>query len=140
MIKKSDLFIYNTLYHIAHLARTSLIVQGDDWRIKREEALIEIRDMVEGILEQEATDPLERLVEQGRAEWVAEEATPVKVLWIAVYTHRFGNDVMPYFRTLDQPLTEDEVIANLCDWEGDTREDEHIDIAGPYPYTLDELT
>jgi hypothetical protein len=36
---------------------------------------------------------------------------------------------------LDQPLTEEEVIENLDDWEGDTREDEHIDIAGPYPYT-----
>lgn len=136
MIKKSDLFIHSTLWHIAHLARTSLIVEGDDWRIKREEALIEIRDIVEGILGQEATypDPLQDMIEKGLGEWVKEEA-PVKVLWIAVYTHRFGNDVIPYFRTLDQPLTEEEVIENLDDWEGDTREDEHIDIAGPYPYT-----
>lgn len=53
-------------------------------------------------------------------------------LWIAVYTHRFGNDVIPYFLPRNSPLTEELAILNLDDWEGDTREDEHIDILGPY--------
>ena len=96
-----DLNVHNTLRHISTLAQSVLVDISDDWRIKRENALIEIRDEVVGLLGmiEEATpspvskiimqeyrtwhdkfkkqvpipNPLERLVEQGRAEWVNEE-------------------------------------------------------------------
>ena len=53
-------------------------------------------------------------------------------LWIAVYSHRFGNDVTPYFLPTVRTLTEEYVIQQLDDWEGDTREDENIVIFGPF--------
>ncbi len=191
----SDLYIYNTLDAIRETAYKSLIVEGPDWRIQREKALHNIMALVDAVVAEKAPvpNPLERLVEQGRAEWVKIPARELgrgsdeylnewdvfiqplaeflgiepygfdptvsytqgnkmvqlptwfvelfnkkleeksdRRLWIAIYTHRFGNEVIPYILPATQVLTQKTVIEGLSDWEGDTREDEHLDIAGPY--------
>ena len=55
-----------------------------------------------------------------------------RLLWIAVYTHRYGNDVIPFVLPEGTVLTDEMVIAGLSDWEGDEREDEWLHIAGGY--------
>jgi hypothetical protein len=61
--------------------------------------------------------------------------TPAPNLWIAIYHHRHGTDAIPFYQT--EPLTPEQVIATLDNWEGegseDPREDEYLDICGPFP-------
>ena len=51
-------------------------------------------------------------------------------LWIVRYSHRYGHDCWPEFRAEDSPLSEEEVIDGLEDWEPDR--DEYIEIFGPF--------
>lgn len=46
-------------------------------------------------------------------------------VWVSAYHHRHGVDLMVF----DGPVTEEEVIALLSDWEADR--EEFIDIDGP---------
>lgn len=52
------------------------------------------------------------------------------IFWIVIYTHRHGVDVWPFFS--DEMPTESEITNNLDDWEGDTREDEYVEVRGPF--------
>ena len=62
-------------------------------------------------------------------------------LYISVYYHRFGQNIKPIFVGDNDlaPEPEDIIEALGDDWEGDTRDDEHIDIFGPFnvPEELD---
>jgi hypothetical protein len=57
-----------------------------------------------------------------------------KRCWIVQYHHRFGVDAWPVFNT--RKPTERQVIKTLYDWEGDEREDEWIEILGPWSIPL----
>ena len=50
--------------------------------------------------------------------------------WVIVYYHRHGTDAWPVFR--QRRPTEKQIIATLSDWEGDEREDEWLEILGPW--------
>jgi len=54
----------------------------------------------------------------------------IKKCWIAIYTHRHGLDVWPIFSP-EAPIIED-LIKELDNWEGDNRDDEFFEIAGPF--------
>lgn len=58
----------------------------------------------------------------------------MKNLWIAVYHHRFGTDVFPFFLEPNEELTDEMVISEKIgdEWEGDEREDEWLEHYGPY--------
>lgn len=54
-----------------------------------------------------------------------------KQLFIVTFHHRHGTDVWPSF----EPITEEEVIEKLKandEWEGDTRDDEYVEVTGPF--------
>lgn len=57
--------------------------------------------------------------------------------WVVIYHHRHGVDAWPVFRKKRKP-TEKQIIKTLADWEGDTREDEWLEIRGPFEI-LEEL-
>lgn len=51
--------------------------------------------------------------------------------WVVLYFHRHGTDAWPVFQ-VNRP-TEKKIIAELQEeWEGDTRDDEWIEIRGPW--------
>lgn len=50
--------------------------------------------------------------------------------WIVMHYHRYGTDVWPVFAK--RAPTEKSVIAKIEDWEGDTRDDEWVEIIGPF--------
>jgi len=58
-------------------------------------------------------------------------------LYIIRYSHRHGHDVWPVFSTTEP--SEDEIIANLDDWEGEEA-DEYLEITGPHPYPAEGLS
>jgi hypothetical protein len=68
-----------------------------------------------------------------------------KQLWIGIYHHRHGVDVCPYFQ--EEPLTEEQIIEVLGDeYEGpggktpeeDVREEEYVEVAGPWEIPVDD--
>lgn len=50
--------------------------------------------------------------------------------WVILYFHRYGTDGWPWFS--QRKPTEKQVISTLMDWEGDEREDEWVEIVGPW--------
>lgn len=57
-------------------------------------------------------------------------------LYLIRYSHSHGHDVWPVFAS--EAPTEDEIIANLDDWEGEEK-DEYIEIYGPHPFPAEGL-
>ena len=54
-------------------------------------------------------------------------------IWIVIYSHRHGLDAWPILQNADEAApTNESVIASIPDWEGDSREDEFIEIIGPW--------
>lgn len=51
-----------------------------------------------------------------------------KPFWVVVYEHRYGTDV--WIR--DRETTVKQEAADLADWEGDERDDEWLEIRGPF--------
>jgi len=58
------------------------------------------------------------------------------LVYAMLYHHRFGSDVYLLRRQDGEKPTDEDGISLLEDWEGDTREDEWIDIIGPLPINL----
>lgn len=56
--------------------------------------------------------------------------------FVILYFHRHGTDAWPWFSK--RKPTEKQVIATLEDWEGDEREDEWIEIIGPFKIPKEE--
>jgi len=56
--------------------------------------------------------------------------------FVILYFHRHGTDAWPVFRK--KKPTEKQIIATLEDWEGDEREDEWIEIIGPFKIPKEE--
>jgi hypothetical protein len=53
-------------------------------------------------------------------------------VWIVIYEHRYGVDAWPMFAK-DMP-TEEEVIADLHDWEPD--KGEIVEVLGPWDFQI----
>jgi hypothetical protein len=49
--------------------------------------------------------------------------------WVIIFSHRYGADAWPVFS--DRKPTKRQIIKSI-DWEGDTRDDEFLEIRGPW--------
>jgi hypothetical protein len=59
-------------------------------------------------------------------------------LYIVCYEHRHGVDVWPIFVRPGEPApTAEDVIEGLSNWEGDSREDEFLEVQGPFDIPYD---
>ena len=53
-------------------------------------------------------------------------------IWVVIYAHKHGVDAWPIIQNEEDPEpTEEQIIATLDDWEGES-EEEHIEILGPW--------
>jgi hypothetical protein len=50
--------------------------------------------------------------------------------WVVLYVHRFGSDAWVVFA--ERKPTKKQIIKTLMDWEGDERDDEYVEIRGPF--------